>query len=233
MILIKNATLLLALIVLGTTTYAQVTFIPKAGIVFAKIQGERAVDLEYDFDNKFGFSAGAAFNFQLNKTFSLQPEVNFVQKGGNNYFRQGDGGFQNKIEHSIRLNYIELPVILRIAVGTGKRFYLNVGPFVAMGISGRSKFHQQVIFDFESFTREEKAEVDFGGAPRGVYDTVFDQYIKSAFDYGFHLGAGINFNKFLVDFRYGQSLPSISEDSDDTSAAMQFTIGIPIKSKKS
>jgi len=225
----KFTILLITLIVQVTITAGQVTFFPKAGVVAAKIQGERAVDPEYEFDNKLGFAVGGVIMSKLNKRFVLQGELLFIQKGGKSYYYYGPQPSQGTIDHSLRLNYIEVPVVLRMAVGRSERLYIHLGPFAGIALNGKSKFYHTAPGG--GFLEEETRAINFGGTPSNVGDTVFDHYIEGSFDYGFHLGIGINFNKFLFDFRYGQSLPSLSKESDDTSAAMQFTIGVPIKKK--
>lgn len=72
-----------------------------------------------------GFIGGAAVSMHLVDRFSLQPELQFVQKGDDEADAFGGGVLS---EH-IRLNYIEVPVLLR-ASGDAIR---GVTPFVIGG----------------------------------------------------------------------------------------------------
>lgn len=59
-------------------------------------------------DTKTGLAAGAFLNFPLGPIFSLQPEVNYVQRG----FEYKTSG--TDFTSTFNLNYIEVPVLLKL-----------------------------------------------------------------------------------------------------------------------
>lgn len=82
-----------------------------------------------------GINIGTYFEFALNKSFSLQPELNFLQKG-----------FVREITrtHTYRFNYLELSMLLKIKQSKiilnkkkGKKMaiYGACGPYVAYAFS--------------------------------------------------------------------------------------------------
>ena len=109
--------LLLALAAGGvSTTRAQGVRIGlKGGASYSTVVGQNVVGAAY----KWGFHGGILLNFKLNDRFSLQPEVLYSQKGTR----------EDNSSTRINLNYVDLPVMLRVAPGIGGLF-LEAGPQV-------------------------------------------------------------------------------------------------------
>ena len=80
-----------------------------------------------------GFVGGAAFTWPIARYVAVQPELQFVQKGDDETDTFSGGVFT---EH-IRLNYIEVPVLLRISSESehGVTPFLVGGPEVAFKAS--------------------------------------------------------------------------------------------------
>ncbi|MGI4862605.1 MAG: porin family protein [Janthinobacterium lividum] len=78
--------------------------------------------------NKFGFNGGVVANFGLNDMFSIQPEVLYSMKGA-----KEDGG-----DGKINLNYIDIPVLAKIATGKTGLFF-ELGPQVGFLASAKAK----------------------------------------------------------------------------------------------
>src|SRR5262245_26962478 len=113
---------LLLLLFSGTpsTARAQVTAAGvKLGANFSKAIVDS--DTEASLDSRSGFVAGAFVRFGMHG-FALQPEVVFSMKGG----QQPAGSDQ----FALKLNYLEVPLLLRLAVPVG-----HVAPFLVAGPS--------------------------------------------------------------------------------------------------
>lgn len=91
-----------------------------------------------DVKNKYGFSAGATFNFALSDLISLQPELLYSQKGitldyaGSNnsdasVFKSG-GNLSGTFKQT--LSYIDVPVLVRVNTGgsDGSGLFFELGP---------------------------------------------------------------------------------------------------------
>jgi len=98
----------------------------KGGVNINKITGQ-----SYKDGFNFNFQAGAFLQFNFSNRFGIQPEVNFVQTSSEFSNDANDiyndlflGGSQKKA----RLNYLEVPVLLNINLGSSKRVKLQVGP---------------------------------------------------------------------------------------------------------
>ena len=98
----------------------------KGGLNINKLSGKT-----YKEGFRYNFQAGAFLQFNFSSRFGLQPEVNFVQGSSELSNNSNDiyddlfgGGSQNKA----KLNYLEVPVLLNVNVGSSKRVKLQVGP---------------------------------------------------------------------------------------------------------
>ena len=89
------------------SSFAAAGLLPKigleGGINLASLNGQNANDV---FGSRVGFVGGAFLNFPLGPSLALQPELLYEQKGGN------FGGTP------YRLDYMEVPVLLNITLGT-------------------------------------------------------------------------------------------------------------------
>ncbi len=98
----------------------------KVGVNVNKISGQ-----SYKQGFNYNFQAGGFMQFNFSNRLGIQPEVNFVQTSSeftndasdvyNDIFRDGS-------QKSARLNYLEVPVLLNINLGTSKRVKLQIGP---------------------------------------------------------------------------------------------------------
>lgn len=115
-----------------------------------------------------GSVAGVTFRYVEESHFGLQAELNFVQRGWNEDFEQAPYYYRRTI------NYIELPVLAHIYFGRRGRFFVNLGPQVALclGSSESANFdpaHTQDLPDFPNTNRNNSQmtlpvtqKVDFG-----------------------------------------------------------------------
>ena len=98
----------------------------KAGVNINKVQGK-----SYKEGFNYNFQAGGFLQFNFSKRFGIQPEVNFVQTSSefsNDANTIYDDLFRDGSQKKAKLNYLEVPVLLNINLGTSKRIKLQVGP---------------------------------------------------------------------------------------------------------
>ena len=142
--------------------------------------------------SKVGFAAGVFVEIPLTDIFSFQPELLFVQKGGSDsgdFFEDDDffddGG--NGDSESLTFNYLDLPLLARANIPFERDFspYVVAGPSIGYLLS---------------------ASASSGD------DEDIDEFYKS-FNFGFILGAGVEFGNLSVDLRYDIGLTNIFDDS--------------------
>ncbi|GAA4365138.1 hypothetical protein GCM10023185_35200 [Hymenobacter saemangeumensis] len=95
----------------------------KAGGSFSNLDGNSVSG----YRGIYGFHLGAVVNVALNKTFSLQPELLYSQKGGKVTIYTGEVATN-------RYHYLDLPVALR---GQLSNFFAEVGPQLSMLLAAR------------------------------------------------------------------------------------------------
>lgn len=78
--------------------------------------------------NKFGFNGGVVANFGIDDMFSIQPEILYSMKGVK---ENGGSG-------KLNLNYIDIPVLAKIATGETGLFF-ELGPQVGFLTSAKLK----------------------------------------------------------------------------------------------
>jgi hypothetical protein len=226
------------------------TFLPKAGISFSTLSISH-VDWTTGFDNKdqlrigTGFLVGFGFNFPVSKSFSIQPELMFVQKGTRTKavwegYGDDSGWSKTDIRQRLKINYFEMPVLFKYAISSTESkvpLYLLAGPSIAVGMGGKKKYLS--VYEnppgFEFKTRRE-GQVRFSGEPWQLQpnDIRFDNVI----DFGLQVGGGILLmKKILVDLRYSYSFTSLKNPSGEFNNKMynrvvQFSVGMPISLKR-
>jgi hypothetical protein len=157
----------------------------KGGLSLAEFSGgDNAFD-EAEGSRK-GLVAGAFLAFPLAGPLSLQPEALFAQKGSAYDFPD--------LDTTVKLDYLEVPLLLKARFGVVVRPYVFAGPYVG-------------------FRLEATADGDAG--EDGVSETDLEDQTKGT-DYGYVAGGGIEIGMFLVEARYARGLAGIAdEDIDD------------------
>jgi hypothetical protein len=86
---------------------------------------------EFD-DPSFGFSYGAAFQYNFPRLISLRTNVSFERKGFTAPFTTTDLTGTPTGEETIHENfdYITIPLLTRISIGEKIHFFANVGPYI-------------------------------------------------------------------------------------------------------
>jgi len=184
----------IALLSIVLVNAQNVEFGAKAGVNFASINGD---DTE-EFDMRTSFHIGAVAEFLFSERFSLQPELIYSSQGA----KMSDEGF----DFTIKLNYINLPIMAKYYVTEG--LSLEAGPQFGLLLSAKVESE----FDGESEEEDIKDELND-----------FDFGIN--FGVGYKLENGIN---FTARYNYGFTNLADTEDLDDTkinNGVIQLSVG--------
>jgi hypothetical protein len=114
----KQLLLLLAILCIYTTQAQKVNVLAKAGANFGKIKGK-----EFKDGYNVSYHAGASVEINFNNTFGLQPEVLFSQTKAKTI---NSGTIIVPFDKDIHLNYLSIPLLLRI--NAGKIITFHAGP---------------------------------------------------------------------------------------------------------
>ncbi len=187
----KAVILSISLLVFVQFNQAQTTFGATVGASFASYK-VKSGDVSVASDVKPGFSIGLSSFIVLNKNFSFQPSLNFVQKGG--ILKDASESTTDKST----FNYLELPLnFIYNTHSVAGKFFIGAGPSFDIGLSGRYKITGMY---------EESGSVHFGNSE--------DDDLKRI-GVGLNLLAGYEFKSgMLISGNYNFSLNNLSNDSD-------------------
>jgi hypothetical protein len=114
----------------SSTLFAQVnTFGVEAGTGFASIEYTNG-DILGQIN---GLSAGAFYSMKLNSDFSIQPEILYVEKGGQT-LDQTDKFYVNYLEVPVLVKWYLIKTILNPAIFAGPFYAANVSSAVRGGV---------------------------------------------------------------------------------------------------
>jgi hypothetical protein len=207
---------------------------------------------------KGGFTVGAAVNIAFSDYFSLQPEINFVQKGlsvhYSNYsvmqFQVAVGVLAPRIaartwgEGNMTVYCFDVPVLAKYTFRTHPswaKFFVVAGPSVSVGLGGRMKSKENFGFvsveDPGSLTPgisiiESHNEREGNIAYEDGMFTYQGQglVINKRVTFGAQVGGGaLLFDTLSVDIRYGTDFTSLYDRySNAYSQTFQATVGFPL-----
>jgi len=180
----------------NTQTDREASFGIRGGLTFYSVETEVSGgffgNISETSGTKLGFAAGVYAEFPLTNIFSFQPELMFVQKGGSEDgdFFDDDDFFNDDINggtQKLTLNYLDVPLLGRANIPLQADFtpYVVVGPSIGYLLSA---------------------------SINDVDDDDIDELFKSL-NFGFIIGAGVEFGNLVVDLRYDIGLSNILDDS--------------------
>ena len=193
-IIIAVCAMLIAFTVIPVMGQTQLGVI--AGLNLANVSVEQKGEGE-EYKNLTAFAFGGVASFGLSEMMMIQLEPTYMQKGTKATSELG--------EFKLKLAYIDIPVLLKIAFGQS-----NVKPYALVG--GNIGFLMSAkVSNGESVDVKDSFE---------------------SLDYGLNFGAGVSIpagsNQFFIEGQYGLGLADITKDEDGESTSDKNK-GIQIK----
>ena len=158
-------------------------------------------------DGKVGFMVSVLTELGLNDDFAIQPELQFIQKGGKTTL----DFFGSELKSTLTVNYLEVPVNAKYKFVNNEKVkvFALAGPSFGFALSGESE--------------------DCDGADCVTTDIDFDADGFKRFEVGFTIGAGAQFGNFFFDLRFVPGLTNLQDDEDDgiktTNRGLQAGVG--------
>jgi hypothetical protein len=182
-----------------TNIQAQIKFGPKVGINLSTMTLKNS-GIAIDPKTMVGFHVGVISEIPLKGNFVLQPALLYSSKG-TKYSFMGE-------ETSISPGFLEIPVNATYKFDLGNmKFFLNAGPYIAYGISGKIKS---------------------GGSSQSIKFGSDDNADMKAFDFGVSFGAGLEITNFLISLNYELGLTNLIPGTTDGSEAKSRVFGISV-----
>jgi opacity protein-like surface antigen len=212
----------LFLILFAGIAQAQVSIVPKAGVTFANVSDHST------FNNRnslTGFTGGVGLNYSLSgdNFLSVQPELLYSQKG----FSAEGGIIGVNYEGDYKLNYLELPLLVKIGFGTESiAAYVNAGPSVAYLLDGRVNGRVSAFGIGTDY--EEKLEFTDNPSIGNI-----NEIEANRIEFGLNFGGGIGFNfaensTLFFDIRYNLGLTDYDKNQDSKNRVIALTAGVKL-----
>lgn len=180
------------------------------------------------------FNAGIMARSNKNEPIALEAGLLVDGKGAksNSYLTSSTG--DNYIKANFNPLYLELPVnfVLRLPLTHENNIFINAGPYVAMGIGGKSKIETS----FLGVKSNSTSTIQFNNDDPTTSQQEEASYDKlKKFDYGVNIGAGIDLKKILLKVNYGYGLAKINSTQTNNSSynknkyrIVSISLGIPL-----
>lgn len=193
--------LLSTLILLATVaSHAQqavgtVTLQPKVGINIASLTNTDGSD------PRIGLAAGAELEYQVSDIVSLS--------GGVLYSMQGVKEKDNGVSATVKLDYINIPILANVYVTKGLAVKLGIQP----GFMVNDKF--------KVASGSASGEVSFEDAMKAAGT---DASLKK-FDFSIPVGLSYEYKNVVLDARYNWGLTKVIDGVDTKNSVFQITLG--------
>lgn len=164
----------------------------RVGGIISKQNFEDGSPIE-DPASKFGLDLAILYTMPIGDGFlALQPELHWMQKGSTIEAIDING---NPSDYTTTMNYLELPLLLRVNFGGSLKLFAFGGPSAGFLLSVNS--------DDDFLKKEDFEDIEFG----------------------VHLGAGIGLGSFEIDVRYMAGLSDISAADGNASDIKNSSFG--------
>jgi hypothetical protein len=201
----KKIVFLAMILTITSASWAQLPKIgAHAGINLSTITGDMN---GIDKGMKFGLTGGIHYNIKLIPFISLQPELNYDQRGINQKYSTTLLGVTTSFDNTLKLNYLTIPVLFRL---NPPMLYIEAGPYVGFLLNAKNDMNLSI-----------------NGTPTISQTTdVKENYSKTEF--GLIGGAGLKFGlgpvKFNAGLRYTMGLSNINKDDTYTNKNAVLTL---------
>lgn len=183
------------------------------------------------------FNAGILGRFGLSKPIDLESGILFVGRGAksNTYFSSSTS--DNYVKSKFNPYYLEVPlnVVLRFPLDKHCNIFVNAGPYVEMGIAGKSKTEVNAFGATSTSTENIKFSND--NPFTSQQDDASYNKLKR-FGFGVNAGGGVDLGAIIlkVNYEYGltkiNSTESNNSDNDKNKyRTLSFSVGIPLSRK--
>jgi hypothetical protein len=197
----KNFTKLLFFVIafaMATESFGQ-TFGIRGGL---NLSTQLVKDDNNTFSDNFkmnpGFHVGLTAEFPVTEMFAFETGVLYSTKGYKIDEETSVLGQTIKTKGYANLGYIEIPLTLKVSSGTGGiNIYGDLGPYIGMGISGKTKFDVTAL----GVTTTDKNDVKWGSGENDDFKSL---------DFGLTAGAGVKINAIQLGIYYDLGLANIS-----------------------
>jgi hypothetical protein len=178
------------------------------------------------------FNVGIMGRLGLSESVDIESGILFTGQGSRaeTYFNGGNDYVKSKFNPY----YIQVPanLIVKIPIERSSGIFFNAGPYVAMGIGGKSTSEQKIGPLYSSSTKS----IDFSNDDPFTSEEEDAGYNRlKRFDFGLNFGGGFEFRHLILKVNYGLGLAKINSTEADNNTndrnkyrTVSFSLGIPL-----
>ena len=170
-----------------------------------------------------GFRVGVAADFDVYASeglgLSIQPGINFSTKGSSMKETAKLGKAEGSISGKRALYYIDVPVLANLKFGASDLLgvYVNAGPYFGYGVGGKQTSEVKGNVGDNEIINNKNTNNDNPFGDKGL----------KAFDWGVQVGAGVEYNRFLIGVGTQFGIQNISNKDKEIKTNTSFfaTVG--------
>ncbi len=178
------------------------------------------------------FNIGLMNRFGFTKLVGLETGILLSGRGSKaeTYFNGGN----DYVKSTFNPLYIEIPLnaVVKVPMVAGTRLFFNAGPYIAIGVAGKSKSESKIGPLYSTSTANIKFSNDDPFTSKQD-DAAYDKLKR--FDYGLNVGGGFEFAKLMIKLNYGFGLAKINSTESNNTVndknkyrTLGLSVGIPL-----
>jgi hypothetical protein len=161
-----------------------------------------------------GFHVGATAEFPITEMISIETGLFLSTKG----VKMSEKDIDYEYNSKANLFYIDVPLTVKAYINVGgSRIYGAIGPYIGMGISGKTTYEYK---ETGVPTETDTETISWGS------DAENDDLKR--LDYGLTAGAGVEINSIQIGVSYGFGLANISSYTGDGDIVNNRVLGISL-----
>lgn len=178
------------------------------------------------------FNVGILGRLPIADMFSIESGLLLTGRGSKaeTYFNGGNDFVKSKFNPF----YLEIPLnaVVKIPLEKKSNVFFNAGPYVAIGIGGKSRRDTK----FGPLVSSSTSNIEFSNDDPFTSQQEDARYDRlKRFDFGLNFGGGFQFQRVLLKVNYGLGLAKINSTQSDNTVndknkyrTLSFSVGIPL-----
>lgn len=188
----KKMFLAAAMMLVSVATFAQnavgqITIQPKVGLNIANV-----TDAD-DVDARIGLAAGAEFEYGVTDMIGVSAGLVYSMQG----YKFSEGNYDT----TVKLDYLNVPILANVYVAPGLAVKLGVQP---------------------GFKLSSKVKIE--GSGTSIEGESDDEGVKG-FDLAIPVGVSYQYQNIVLDARYNWGVTKVFDDGDSKNSVFQITLG--------
>jgi hypothetical protein len=202
----------------------EIKFGAKVGLNLSNLIGDYPTAIN-EHNSKMGINIGGFAEYKINEKFTLQPELLFSTQGNTYGLKTyyGGGSYYDGAEYNVKLNYLNLPIILKYKIID--KLNIEFGPQIGFLMSAKTII--DVTEDSRDPSQNYSVEVDL--LNDGIYN-FGGTYIQgkagaNRLDFSFNLGSSYDITeKIFIQGRYNFGLTNVDKYSTNGSSTTSWNM---------